>query len=87
MKTIYLITDAEDNEPIGAAETLDDAIALSDDWFGATENFNFLMRRTNIKKYEVEGTPALHSKIAYTENGTNTIQYANVFEIFYYSEI
>ena len=87
MKTIYLITDAEDNEPIGAAETLDDAIALSDDWFGATENFKFDMRRTNTDRFEVEGIPALHSKIAYTENGTNTIQYANVFEIFYYSEI
>jgi hypothetical protein len=86
MKTIHLITDADDDDmPIGAADTLDDAIWLADEWFGATEKFEFNMRRTDIKKYDYKyGGEILYGTITY--EGDGRIQKANIWEIDFYPE-
>ena len=83
MRYIYLITDNEDGMPIGAADTLDDALLLADDYYGSTEEYSFSRRRTDVKIYEYKyGGETLYGIITY--EGKKEIQKANIWEIDYY---
>ena len=83
MKFIYLITDREDGTPLGAADTLDDAIWIADDYFGATPKYNHSSIRTDVTVYEYKyGGETLYGVITY--KGNEGLQQANIWEIDFY---
>jgi hypothetical protein len=66
MKEIYLVTDSEENHPIGTAETFEGILEVADDYYGATEEYKNSGKRLGFKVYEYKyGGESLYGCLTY----------------------
>ena len=93
MQVVYVITDADDNQPIGAADTLEGVFYITDDYYGATIEYNNTGKRLEWKPYEHKyggsdfvGTISYEVKSFMGLEGIPTVQKANVWEVDYKKE-
>ena len=93
MQVVYVITDAEDDMVIGAADTMDGVFYVADEYYGATIEYHHTGKRVKWEPYEHKyggssfvGTISYEVKDFMGIEGIPTIQKASVWEVDYKKE-